>query len=55
MQRNNGKASHQCVATFMCPALLPAIQDGDIDALLDTLLSVAERSGRVVDQRSCAP
>jgi hypothetical protein len=44
MQNDDSKhTAHQTSVTFVCPSLLPAIQDGDIDALLDALLSVAKR------------
>jgi len=44
MPHSNDKATHhEIVAIFVCAVLLPATQDGDVDALLDALLSAAER------------
>jgi hypothetical protein len=44
VQHGGDKATHhRMIVTPMCPMLLPAAQDGDVDALLDALLSAAKR------------
>ena len=44
MQPDSDATAHHCTATkYSYPVLLPATNDGDLDALLDTLLEIAQR------------
>jgi hypothetical protein len=50
MHHNTDKVTHhQIVAMIVCPVLLPAAQDGDIEAPLDVLLLAAKPFGGIFD------
>lgn len=44
MRHSADTTTHPQITTkYVCPVLLPATNDGDLDALLDTLLQIAQR------------
>lgn len=44
MRPDSDATTHHCTTPkYINPVLLPATDDGDLDALLDTLLQIAQR------------